>query len=52
MSRETLYFIMYLLALLSVGLALFFIKDKKKRSIVVAPLVVAFALRLAYGWLF
>lgn len=52
MSKETLYFIMYLLALLSVGIALFTIKDKKKRSIVLAPIVVAFAIRLGYGWLY
>lgn len=51
MSRETLLGTMYLLALLSSGLGLYFVKDKKKRSIILAPLVVAFALLLAHGYL-
>jgi len=52
MSRETLFIIMYLLALLSAGMALIFIKDKKQRNIVLAPIVLSQLLLLAKGWLF
>lgn len=52
MSRDTLYLIVYLLAMLSVGMALIFIKDKKQRNIVLTPIAVAQALLLVKGWLF
>lgn len=51
MSREAVLSIMYLLALLSAGLGLYFVKEKKKRSIVVAPLLVAFVLYFVHDYL-
>lgn len=52
MSRDTLYFIMYLLVMFSVGMALLFIKDKKQCSIVLTPIAVAPTFLLAKNWLF
>lgn len=51
MSRETLFASMYLLALLSAGLGLYFVKDKRKRSIMLAPLLAAFTLLFVSSYL-
>lgn len=52
MTRELLFAIMYCLAMLSVALALYFIKDKRQRLIVLAPVALAIALHFLKGYLY
>ncbi|UHQ22139.1 hypothetical protein LVB77_15915 [Lysobacter sp. 5GHs7-4] len=52
MPREILFAIMYCLAMLSVALALYFIKDKRQRMIVLTPVVLAILLHFLKGVLY
>lgn len=52
MSREVLFAIMYCLAMLSIALALYFIKGKRQRLIVLTPVALAIVLHFLKGHLY